>query len=602
MKSPGMKHFLYLLRFGRPYRKTVTLQFVFMALATGVGLLKPWPLKVLVDNVAGGQPFHLGAWNPDFSRELLLALSCLAFLVFNAGESLITVGSTSVATLTSSGMIRDLRSRVLDALLRLSLRFHDTHRVGDMVHRIAFNTTAVETAFQSGFMGGVKALFTLVGIFIVMMLMNPLLTVVALVIVPLLFVCIRWYAKRIQRVSRIHQDQEGSVSSRAQEVLGAIRLVKAFNRSEAERLRFADICRKSIQTRLSMTLVERFFGFFTALILALGTALLFWAGIQQVRADKLTIGEFLVFYSYLGMLYAPLSVLSYMASSIQSALGGASRLFEILEAEPEIEDAVDAMELRQVKGRLQFERVDFAYDPGEPVLKDVSFDLQPGETLGIVGETGGGKSTIVNLALRFYDPNAGRILLDGADLRRIRLSSLRDQVSLVPQEIILLADSIRENIAYGRPSASDEEIVRAAELAQAHEFIERFPKGYATPVGERGVRLSVGQRQRIALARAFLRDTPLYVFDEPTSALDAETEDRLMQGMREFLAGKTVILVAHRLSSIRNANRILVVKSGRVEETGTHEELLSLDGLYASMWRRQMTGTVEKAPTESAKR
>jgi ATP-binding cassette subfamily B protein/subfamily B ATP-binding cassette protein MsbA len=589
--NSGFSSYTRLLRYALPYKKLVAVQFLCMLFTVGLGLLKPWPLKVVVDNVLGGTALALGDWEVALGRDLLLLTACLAYVLFHAGESLIQFGSATVATVTSSKMIRDLRSDLLRALQVQSLKFHDSKTVGDQVHRLTANTTAVETAFQAGFMGVVKSSITLLGMLAVMAAMNPPLTLVALAIVPLLLVCIRWYAKSIHRASWAHQTQEGAVSSRAQEILSSIRLVKAFGREAREQRDFDELVERSVGTRLQNALTQNSFGFFVAVILAAGTAALFWFGAKQVQSGALTIGEFLVFNAYLAMLYAPLSVLSYTTSSIQSALGGASRIFEILNAEVEIQDRPDARDLGRARGAVRFENVVFGYDKKRSVLNGINFEVHPGQTLALVGETGGGKSTILNQILRFYEPSEGRVLIDGHDVRDLTVESLRRNIGLVPQDTLLLRDSVRENIAYGRPDATDAEIEEAAQKAEAHPFILQMNEGYDTVVGERGVLLSVGQRQRIAVARAFLKDSQILLLDEPTSALDAQTEAKLLGNLDSLRAGKTVILAAHRLSMVRDADKILVIEDGRIVEEGNHDDLLRNKGPYSRLWNAQKSET-----------
>lgn len=593
MSKKPFHRFFALLSYARPYWRGVSVQLSLMGISIGFGLLKPWPMKVLVDNVIGDQLFHLAGWQPDWSWKGLLLISSLAYLLFHAGESLVHIASGTVATLTSSRMIRDMRSALLDRVQTLAVRFHDNHKVGDLVHRITYNSTAVETAFQSGFMGVIKSGVTLVAMFVVMMFMSPLLTLIALVVVPFLLVTIRVYAKRIHRVSFEHQNQEGSVASLLQEILSSIRLIKAYNRESLEHRRFFDLCTNSIGTRLRNTLVQNSFGFFTAVILAAGTALMFWVGVRQVKTGILTTGEFLVFIAYLSMLYAPLSVLSYTSSSVQGALGGAHRLFEILESTDEIPEANNPRHPEAFRSSISLNNVSFRYELTKPVLCGINLEARRGETIAIVGETGGGKSTLLNLLLRFYDPDEGSICIDGHDLRTIAKESLRQLISYVPQDVVLLSDTIRENIAFGRPNATDREIIEAAENAQAHSFIMECSHGYETMIGERGIRLSMGQRQRLAIARALVRQSPILLIDEPTSALDAETEARIMQFLRG-MKDMTVLLVAHRLSTVRSADRIVVLAGGKIIEEGSHNSLIEKQGVYCHLWTTQVSGFEEK--------
>lgn len=593
MSKKPLHRFFALLSYARPYWRGVSAQLSLMGISIGFGLLKPWPMKVLVDNVIGNQLFSLVGWQPGWSWQGLLLASSLAYLLFHAGESLVHIASGTVATLTSSRMIRDMRSALLDRVQTLAVRFHDNHKVGDLVHRITYNSTAVETAFQSGFMGVVKSGITLIAMFVVMMFMSPLLTLIALIVVPFLLVTIRLYAKKIHRVSFEHQNQEGSVASLLQEILSSIRLIKAYNRESLEHRRFFDLCTNSIGTRLRNTLAQNSFGFFTAVILAAGTSLMFWVGVRQVKFGVLTTGEFLVFIAYLSMLYAPLSVLSYTSSSVQGALGGAHRLFEILESTDEIPEAKNPRHPETFHSSISLNNVSFRYEPTQPVLRGINLEARRGETIAIVGETGGGKSTLLNLLLRFYDPDEGSICIDGHDLRTIAKGSLRQLISYVPQDVVLLSDTIRENIAFGRPDATDREIIKAAENAQAHSFIMECSRGYGTMIGERGIRLSMGQRQRLAIARALVRKSPILLIDEPTSALDAETEARIMRYLRG-MKDMTVLLVAHRLSTVRSADRIVVLAGGKIVEEGSHDSLIEKQGVYCHLWTTQVSGFEEK--------
>src|SRR5262245_38208897 len=385
---------------------------------------------------------------------------------------------------------------------------------------------------------------------------------------------------------------EGKSYAVVEETLSAIPVVQAFGREDHAEQRLRDVNAESIRAALATTAVQLRFKVLIGLTTTLGTALIFWVGATHVLDGTLTVGGILVFLSYLSSMYAPLETLMHTSSTIQGAGGSAKRVLEVLATQHDVSDSPDAVPVTRSRGHLVLDNVTFGYEPGRPVLQGVSLEALPGQALAIVGATGAGKTTLVSLIPRFFDPWQGRVLLDGHDLRELQLKSLRRQVALVLQEPFLFPLTVAENIAYGRPDASSHEIEAAARAANAHGFIAALPDGYETPIAGRGATLSGGERQRLSIARAFLMDTPVLILDEPTRALDAATESVLLEALHRLVEGRTTLIIAHRLSTVRNADRIIVVHDGMIVEQGTHEELLSLDGRYADLHRLQVGATV----------
>jgi subfamily B ATP-binding cassette protein MsbA len=425
--------------------------------------------------------------------------------------------------------------------------------------------------------------------------------VIVLAYVPLMLFLYVTFRQKIREAAKVARDQEGEMTNLTLETLGAIREVKAFGREPLQQAEFEARGRDRIESALQSIRWEASFSPTVDFVQAASTAAVVWYGVSQVLVGQFTIGELLIFMAYLRDIYRPLRHFSKITANLQKAAASGERLATVLDADIGIEDAPDAAPLVRAQGEIAFQGVSFAY-PGAPdktILRNVSFAARRGQVIALVGATGAGKSTIASLLMRFYDITGGRILLDGVDVRRIRIEDLRRQFAIVPQESVLFARSVRDNIAYGRPEASDEEIVAAAVTANAHEFILRLPKGYATVVGERGGTLSGGQRQRIAIARALLRNAPILVLDEPTAALDAESEDLVMSALDRLMAGRTTVIIAHRLSTIRNADQIIVLDQGGVVEQGRHDELVRGDGVYARLVRLQ-SGDGEPLDREAA--
>jgi ATP-binding cassette subfamily B protein/subfamily B ATP-binding cassette protein MsbA len=440
------------------------------------------------------------------------------------------------------------------------------------------------------------SLLSLVTMFTIMWQLDPALTLLSLAVVPLMVAVVRGYAGPLLRRSYAHEEVDAQLYDVVEQTLSAMPAVQAFGGEERADRRFQASARAILGTELSLVSLEQHVQILIGLTTAAGTAAIFWVGATHVLEGQLTVGAILVFLAYLASLYAPLESLTHLSSTLQSAAGSARRVMEVLEAEREVTDRPGATPSVVERGHVRLEDVTFGYDAGQPILHEVCFEARPGQTVAIVGPTGAGKSTLVSLVPRFFDPWAGRVTVDGRDVRDVQLKSLRRQVALVLQEAFLFPLTIAENIAYGRPEATRDEIEAAARAANAHVFIERLPAGYETRVGERGATLSGGERQRLAIARALLKDAPILILDEPTSALDAETESLLLEALERLMHGRTTLLIAHRLSTIRGADWIVALQGGRLVEAGTHEELLARDGLYARFQRLQTGRPATQGP------
>ena len=559
--------------------------------AAGVGLLQPWPLKLVVDSVLGQLPpptplAAVASALPLAPRVGLLVVLCVLLVALHAVVGALTMAGTNALVAIGLRMVFRLRCRLFDHVQRLSLAFHDATPVGDSLYRVTWDTYAAQSLVNSALVPAVTAAAALVGIAAVMLALDWTILVAALVVAVPLTVLIRRLERPLTEHSLRAHERESDVSSRVQETLAGIRAVQAFGREALEHTHFEAQAAASLRAHQKLTVIQTGSHALIGLLTALGTAAVIGLAGRQALAGRLTAGDVVLLVAYVTMLYKPLETLAYTAVTLQAAGAGGRRVLALLDAVPDVADAPDAAPLPSpARGHIRFERVGFAYRNGTPALHDVSLELQPGETLAVVGASGAGKSTLASLLVRFYDPTVGRITLDGRDLRAVTLASLRRSVALVLQEPVLFGASVRENIAYGRPGATDADVVAAARAAGAHEFITALPDGYDARIGERGVLLSGGQRQRLAIARAFVKDAPVLILDEPTSALDAESEAALLAALARLMRGRTTLIIAHRLSTIRNARRIAVLQEGAVVGLGTHEGLLADNALYARLWR-----------------
>jgi subfamily B ATP-binding cassette protein MsbA len=492
-----------------------------------------------------------------------------------------------LTTTIGQQIMHELRRTVYSHIQRLSLAEYDEKRTGDLIGRVTDDIESVQDFVTTALLGIVTNVFTLVGMIGIMLYMNWRFTLISLAIAPVLFAVVLFLTRKIKKASRDVRKKESELVSTVQEVFSSIRVVKAFAREDYEQRRFERQSLENVETALKAQSLKMKLSPVVEIIVAIGTCLMLGVGARLVMTGQLTPGGLVLFLFYLGKMYKPMRDLSKMTNTVSKASVGFERIREILESESKVRDLARARRAPAFKGKIEFERVSFGYDKEEPIIQDVSFAVEPGQVAAFVGPTGAGKTTIINLIARFYDPLSGRIKIDGTDIREFKLRSLRSQISFVLQDTLLFRAPIWQNIAYGRPESSRAEIMRAAELANADEFIKEMPEGYDTMVGERGVTLSGGQRQRIAIARAMIRQTPILVLDEPTSGLDAQSELAVIDALDRLMKDKTSIVIAHHLATIVHADTIFVVKDNQIAEHGTHEELLAANGFYAELYKIQ---------------
>ncbi len=585
-KRPTLTMYRRLLLFVAPYKWNLVFSAVLLVISTALGLVWPQVVQRVLDN---------GLRDPSFLDLLVVGLVVVLLV-----RALVDGLRQYVMSYTGERVIFDLRMAIVRHLQSLSLSFFNARKTGDLMSHVTSDATVVHGVITQTILQVLGQVLTLVGGVTTIFLMNWKLALLTLVVAPPMGLLGQRMGRQIRDLSRATQDAQGEAVGVLQEAIAEVRVVQAFTREEYEAERFHTkllfMFRKSMERARVTSIMFPLIGFlgFASSIVVL------WYGGHEVANGELTIGQLVAFLLYLGMVAGPIGGLAGQWGSIQSAFGAADRIFALLDTVPEVQDSPDAVPLPAVEGEIRFENVAFKYGEGPFVLDGVTTIFPRGQTTALVGPSGAGKTTLVNLVGRFYDPVSGVIAVDGFDLRTVTVRSLRSQIAVVPQEPILFADTIRENIRYGRLEATPEEIDAAADAANAREFIVRLPKGLDTLVGERGVRLSVGQRQRIAIARALLRDAPILLLDEATSSLDNESEFLVQQALDRLMSGRTTIVIAHRLSTVERADRILVLDRGRIVEEGTHQELLTLGGLYHRLYTRRFvdeaTVTIAPAP------
>jgi ATP-binding cassette, subfamily B, bacterial len=585
-----MRHWwLRLAHYARPHWPGLLLIGVLMLLGVAFNLLKPWPLSLIVDYVLTDRPLPSSvAWIAFLPGGATASgqtawLAAGVLLIFLLSQAALTI-QQYVQAGVGLRMAYELGGNLFDYLQRLSLTFHGHRPTGDLVRRVVKDTGCTRDLIMGVFLPVLTALVTLVTMFAIIWRLSRTLTLLALLVVPVITLLIRVFNRPMTERTYAHQQLEGEVMSHAEETLTAMPVVQAYNREGYEETRFRGLSQRTVKAAVLAVVSQVQFRIGVNAGMAFGTAAVMFVGGLQVLQGRLSLGALLVCLTYVASLYAPLAALALVSTGFAAAAARARRVIEILDTQDEVRDSPGAkgLPVRRTgrRGWVRIEKVTFGYEPGRPVLQEVSVEARPGQTVALVGKSGAGKTTLVSLIPRLFDPWEGRVLFDGSDVRRIKIASLREQIALVLQDPFLLPLSIAENIAYGRPGASRQEIIEAAAAANADGFIGKLPQGYDTRLEERGVNLSGGQKQRIAIARALLKDAPVLILDEPTSALDQETESLLLQGLERLKAGRTTFIIAHRLSTIRQADQILVLAKGRVVETGTPGELLASQGLY----------------------
>ncbi len=595
------KSWVRLASYAIPYRRDVARTILLTLGLVVVDTLKPWPTKLVIDSVLAGRPLPYGVgWvsalpGGGSGAGLLVWLTSGTILLYLAGW-LFRVAQLYVRTGLGTRMSYDLGADLFDHLQRLSLRFHGSRPAGDLVQRVTKDSGCVRELIINVAIPLLTSFMSLCVMFGFVWTLDPTLSVIVLVAVPTLALVIPYLAQPMTERRFAHSVNEGHLSATAERTLTMLPMVQSFGREPYEDARFRTVTEQSGLTYARMILAEMKFQVGTTSVTAIGTAAVLVIGGRHVLEGRLSVGSLLVLLSYVASLYAPIETLAWLSSGFASAAGQARRVLEIFDVEREVRDAPHARTCRidGTCGHIRIDHVTFGYQPDQPVLRNITLDVRPGETIALVGETGAGKSTLAGLIMRFYDPGLGEITLDGIDLRELKLASLRAQFSIVLQDPFILPLTVADNIAYGRPTATREQVVTAAIAANADRFIHGLPSGYDTVVGERGATLSGGERQRIAIARALLKDAPILILDEPTASLDAGTEFEIMEALKRLMTGRTTFIIAHRFSTVRAADRIIVLEQGRIVEEGGHRELLRRDGVYRRLFNAQ-TGAVARS-------
>src|SRR5438309_3408985 len=565
------------LRYYRPFLGQTILGLFVSLVGISLNLLKPWPFKLIVDDFLRPGPAARSdcrTWIP---------LLCLALVAIQLLWGIINWITNYLFVKIGLQALLKLRTDLYSYLQSLSLKYHDARRSSDSSFRVAYDSQSIQTIYNKGFTNIFGSVITLIGTFVIMLRLDWQLTLVSLGIVPLVVGAIYLFAHRIRSESTSIQEHESAVLAQAQEGLSSIRMVHAFGREDFEVRQFQQQARQSLQANLRLTLTNVNSALVISTLMVVGTAVMYYIGTLHVLAGTLTLGALLVFSAYLLMLYQPLESLTYTACAMEGATAGAKRCFEVLDRPDDVVDSPGAVTISSAKGAIAFQAVSFGYTADRYVLRQIDLRIEPNQIVGLAGGTGAGKSTLLSLVPRFYDPTTGSITLDGRHVRQITKKSLRAQIAIVLQDTLLFSTTVRENIGYGRPDATEDEIIEAARRAQADEFISQLPNGYESQVGERGGHLSVGQRQRVGIARAFLKNAPILLLDEPTSALDPTTESAIMETIKELMRGRTTIIITHRIATVHNVDQIVVLEGGRVVEQGRGPELVARGGVYVKI-------------------
>lgn len=580
------------LAYYRPFLGATIGATAMMFAGIGFNLLKPWPLKIIVDDVLPAAirgETSVAIFGDSFSVVNAIGLLCLGIVAFHLLGGALNLTTSLVYIRVGLRALLRLRTELYAYLHSLPLKFHDARRSADSSFRVAYDSQAIQSFYSKGTFI-LSSVVTIGSTFFIIWRLDPQLALLSLSIVPFMVLAIYLYAQRIRTESTDIQERESAVLMQAQEGLSSVKMVQAFGREEFEIEQFHGQARASLEANMRLNSTSMKSALVVSTLMAVSTAAMYFVGARHVLNGSLTLGSLIAITTYLVMLYQPIEALVNLAWALEGAAAAATRCFEVLDHQDDVADSPDARELPRVRGEVRFENVSFGYTPDRMILNGVNLRVAPGQTVAFVGGTGAGKSTLLSLVPRFYDPNVGRVLIDGDDLRGVTKKSLRNQISIVLQDTLLFSTTIRENIAYGRPDASDDEIIEAAKRAQAHDFIMKQPDGYSSQVGERGSHLSVGQRQRIGIARAFLKNAPILLLDEPTSALDPSTEAAIMRTIEELMRGRTTLIITHRIATVHNVEKIVVLGPGGVVEEGAGPELVARGGVYADLYHSANLG------------
>lgn len=588
-----MKNWSRVLSYFRPEMLAVWLALLMMGLSIAANLLKPWPVAMILDHIVGGK--EAPWWLPEVLRGMaiptMLGVAALAIFVLHSAQGIFSAGQNYFSIKAGLRGLARMRNELFAWMQKLSVAFYQRKNQGDLIYRASWDTYSIQTIFQHGIFKFLGSFATIVLMVVVMWRVNVALTLITLAVFPPLLLAMLFFGRRMNQRSVAAHQADSKVTSLVQQNISNLPVIQSFTRERTESEVFGAQVKNSLGARLAQHKLEVSYWLVIAVLFGIATAGLTWWGAREILRGALTVGELVIFLSYLGQLYDPLNQLSHVGATVSDANAGVQRIFEVLDAKEQVSEPAKPQKFPAAagsgKGRaIEFRDVSFGYEAGKPVLKQVSFRINAGEVVGLVGPSGSGKTTLLNLLPRFYDPDAGKVMIEGLDLREIGLKRLRENVAYVFQETFLLPGTVAENIALGFPEAPRERIEEAAQLANAYEFVTRLPQGFETVVGEGAARLSVGEKQRIGIARAFLKNAPILLLDEPTSSLDAETEQVVVESLRRLAENRTTLMAAHRVSTLANADKIMVLENGSVTEFASPDELLGRDSYFARAFKQ----------------
>jgi subfamily B ATP-binding cassette protein MsbA len=584
----------------RPYRSTLAFIFAAMLVETVMSLATPWPLKIILDSVVGHHKLppsferFIGPLPDDAARLHIAVLAASAFVVIAVLGAVASYIDSYYTENVGQWVAHDLRMRMYHHLQRLSLGYYGTHDTGTILSTLTTDIQTIQSFASSSTLGIMVDMLTIVCMLGLMFWLNWDFTLIAIAVTPFLLLFVSRFKKSVKSATKEVRKEQSKIVAVAQQGLESMQVVKAFGQEKTEEALLYGVSEATVSAALKARSIKALLSPVVNITVAICTAIVLWRGAILILAHTMTVGELTVYLAYLAKFFKPVKDLATTTNAVAQATVGVERIREILDTDAIIPEDPDGLEPETLAGEIEFDHIAFGYDPGNPILTDLSLKIKPGQFVGIVGPTGSGKSTVVSLIPRFYDVQSGTVHVDGHDVRKYKIKHLRDQIGYVLQDTVLFRGTIFENIAFGRPDATKEEVIAAAKLANAHDFIMAMPLGYDTPVGDRGLTLSGGQRQRIGIARVMVRNSPILLLDEPTAALDSESEKLVIDALEKLMKGKTVIAIAHRLSTIRDADQIVVIKDGIVAESGTHDELMALNGLYAELHRTQFDASSDK--------